>query len=198
MGREIFREAAGVREAGVMKKRAIVLTAFLFFVFLGGCGYTTHAYVAKSGYKTVYIAPFVNKVDTTSEFSEGRKFRTYYPLLENVITNAVVDRYNFDGTLRVSKQEEADIVLKGDLVNYRRETLRSASNDTPEEYRVTIFVNITMSENKTEKVLWVKNNFAGDATYFITGPQAVSESQAVENATKDLARRIVEATVEVW
>lgn len=165
---------------------------------LNGCGYTTHAYVARTGYRTVHIEPFVNKVDTTSEASEGKRFRSYFPLLENNVTNAVVDRYIFDGNLKVTKTEDADLTLKGELVNYRRDSLRTSSGDTPEEYRITIFVNISLIDNKTGKILWEKKDFAGDASYYTTGNFVKSESQSIQDATKDLARRIVDITVEAW
>jgi len=180
-------------------KKLTDLSLFLcLLLFFNGCGYTTHAYLNKTGYKTIYISPFVNKVDTTSEFSEGRRFVAYFPLLENTVTNAIVDRYTFDGNLRITREDEADIVLKGSLVNYRRDSLRDSSSDMPEEYRVTIFVNITLTDNKTKKVLWEKDQFAGDSSYFTTGQFTKSESQAIQDATKDLARRIVETTVEAW
>ncbi len=177
-------------------------TGHLFFLLaclaVTGCGYTTHAFVAQTGYRTVRIEPFVNKVDTTSEYSEGRRFKTYFPLLENTITNAVVDRYIFDGNLKVVKEGEADLTLKGELTNYRRESLRNSTSDTPEEYRITLFVHIVMIDNSTEKVLWEYNDFAGESTYFTTGSFVKSEEQAISDATEDLARRIVETTVEAW
>jgi hypothetical protein len=167
--------------------------------FIAGCGYTTRGYITKQGYRTIYIKPFANNMNTTSEYAEGARFRTYFPLLENTITNGVVDRFNFDGSLRTSQPEDADLVLSGILINYRRDSLRTAEDtDTPEEYRITLFVNIKLVDQKTGKVLWEKNDFAGDATYFVSGSLAKSESQAVQEAVIDLARRIVETTVEVW
>ena len=144
------------------------------------------------------MAPFSNKVDTTSEFSEGRRFKTYYPLLENKITNAAVDKYLMDGNLRIAKEEDADLVLKGELINYRRETLRNSSADIPEEYRITLFVHLVLVDNRTKKNLWERQDFAGEVSYFTTGNFAKSESQALDEACQDLARRIVETTVEAW
>jgi hypothetical protein len=46
--------------------------------------------------------------------------------------------------------------------------------------------------------MWKYDRFIGEATYFVTGAQATSEESAVEEATTDLARRIVERTVENW
>ena len=182
-----------------MKKRDLFFS-FLVVFLVSGCGYTTHAYVKQTGYKKIYIKPFLNKVNTTSEYSEGKRFQTYFPLLENTITHAVVDRFIFDGNLKVVKEEEADLVLKGELVSYRRETIRTVpgNGEIPEQYRITLYVNLTLLDNKTKKVVWEKSSFAGDNTYFVTGTLVVSESQALQDATKDLARRIVDSTVEAW
>jgi len=163
-----------------------------------GCGYTTRAFVSATGYRTIHVRPFANKVDTTSEESVGSRFKTYFPLLENKVTNAVVDRFIYDGELRVVPEDEADIVLSGDLVHYRRESLRDADDDTPQEYRISLFVDITLTDAKTDRVLWHKTNFAGDTSYYTTGSYVKSESQALEDAVADLARRIVETTVEIW
>ena len=181
-----------------MKSLRMFLLVVLFSVFLSGCGYTTHAYVKQTGYRTIYVEPFLNKVDTTSEFSEGRRFQTYFPLLENTITNAVVDKYITDGNLKIANKENADLVLKGELVNYRRETMRDTTSDTPVEYRITLFVNLILTDNKTKKILWEKKEFAGDTSYFTTGQFTKTESVALQDATKDLARRIIEITVEAW
>jgi hypothetical protein len=181
-----------------MKRFLVLLCGLWAIVALAGCGYTTRAFVAKTGYQTVYVTPFVNKVDTTSELSEGRRFRAYYPLLENRLTNAVVERFISDGNLRSTKEPEADVVLRGELVSYSRDTLRSATDETPEEVRLTIFVNIVFEDRKTGKIIFEKRDFAGDTSYYTTGQYVKSESQAVEDAVRDLARRIVESIVEAW
>lgn len=188
-----------------MKRRGLTfflgagaIFCLVFSCLLSGCGYSTRAYISKTGFRYIYIEPFVNKVDITSEFSEGSRFKTYYPLLENVVTNAVVDRFNFDGALKVAKEREADVVLRGELIKYGRESIHEATDDTPEEYRITIFVKISLYDKKNNKVLWERPDFAGDTTYYTTGAYVTSESQAIKAATEDLARRIVELTVEVW
>lgn len=185
-----------------MRSRWRLFTVSGFCVLLcclfAGCGYTTQAYISKSGYRYIYVEPFVNKVDTTTEFSEGSRFKTYFPLLENVVTNAVVDRFNFIGSLKVANEEKADLVLRGALVKYGRQSVKDATDDTPEEFQVTIYVDIVLYDRKNNEILWEKNNFLGYATYYTTGAYVTSESQAIQNATKDLARRIVDMTVEAW
>ena len=51
---------------------------------------------------------------------------------------------------------------------------------------------------KEKKLVWQEDRFTGDTTYFTTGSQAKTENAAIVDALSDLARRIVERTVEQW
>jgi hypothetical protein len=55
-----------------------------------------------------------------------------------------------------------------------------------------------MIDNTTGEVYWEEPSFAGEATYFLTGAQAKSETAALDEALTDLARRVVERTVQNW
>lgn len=169
----------------------------IFSVMLSsGCGYTTRS--AITTYRTIYVEPFKNKISYTSEFSEQRNVRDYFPLLEVKITTATVDRYLFDGNLKVVQEENADVVLKGELVDYVREVLRYDDNNNPLEYRVNLVVNLSLWDIEENKLLWQETHFVGDTSYFVSGSLAKSESAAVNDAVIDLARRIVERTVDQW
>ena len=172
---------------------------YLLFTILIGCGYTTRSFV-NPRIKTIYIQPFVNKIDITSELSENRKYKTYFPLLEVKITKSIIDRFIFDGNLRIGRPETADVILKGELINYAKDPLRykDTDNTTVDEYRLSLAVNISLIDREEDKVLWEENNFIGDATYFTSGSSAKSEGTALSDAVVDLARRIVERTIEEW
>jgi hypothetical protein len=184
-----------------MKKNRYTQIIFLFSVlcFLSsaivGCGYTTRSLIRKR-YQTIYVSPFVNKIDITTETSVARRYKIYHPLLENDITRQVIDQFILDGNLRLAKEEEADLVLKGALVDYRRDALRYTGNDDKEveEYRISLAVNIKLYDTSGQTFLWETNNFVGDTTYFTTG----SESSAISAAVDDLARRIVDHVVDIW
>ncbi len=177
--------------------------ALLFFIFTllsfvaSGCGYTTRSLISNK-YHTIFIAPFVNKIDVTQESAVASKYRVYRPLLESDITNAVVNKYIFDGNLRPVEENAADLVLKGELLEFRRDVVRYTENDDIEEYRLNLVVNISLWDRKEDKLVWQEQGFTGDTTYFTMGSQAKSEDAAVSDAMKDLARRIVERTVEQW
>ena len=171
---------------------------------LTGCGYTTRS-MLYGKYKTIYIAPFLNKVDITQEGYSANKYRIYRPMLETDITKKTINRYLFDGNLKPIKEGLADLVLKGELIEYRKDPL-SYTEDTENitEYRINIYVNLSLWDQKENKLLWEENNFNGNFSFFTTyAPTNISqgntsEDNAVTKAVEDLARRIVERTVEQW
>lgn len=172
----------------------VVLFAACFLI--SGCGYTTRS-LLPSEFKKIYIENFVNKINVTAESSDARMYRGYRPGMEIDVTKAVRDKYLFDGNLKVSDSADADLILKGELIDFRNEALRYDRNDNIEEYRVRIVVNIEMC-TRDGKTRWVEKNFAGEQLYRTSGALAKSETSAITEAEADLARRIVERTIEEW
>ena len=176
---------------------------YLLTTVLTGCGYTTRS-MLYGNYNTIYVAPFLNKVDITQESFSANKYRIYRPMLETDITKKVISRYLFDGNLKLAKESAADLVLKGELIEYRKDPLSyTANTENVTEYRINIYVNLSLWDVKENKLLWQENNFNGNYSYF-TADNAnatsilVPEATAVNNAIEDLSRRIVERTVEQW
>lgn len=175
-----------------MKKIFPTLT-LLIPLILCSCGYSTHSSLP-SRFRTIHVEAFANKID----FADERSRNPYLPLLEVKARDAVVSRFQFDGALRIAKPETADLILKGELINYDRTALRYTDSRDVQEYRVQIQVNLTMWDTANNQVMWEEKGFTGEADYFVTGPGATSESEAVVLATTDLARRIVERAIEDW
>jgi TolB-like protein len=178
-----------IRYAGFAAMLGAALTA--------GCGYTTRS-LLPAKYKTVYVENVVNRINVTAEQSNLRMYRGYRPGMEISLTKAIIDRYLFDGNLRTAPENKADLILSADLIDYKRDALRYDANDNVEEYRIKLIVNMKLTDGKTGEVLWAENGFAGETTYNAMGSLAVSDSAAVGVAMNDLARRIVERTIEAW
>lgn len=160
-----------------------------------GCGYTTRS-ALPARLKTVYIEPFKNSMDYTTATGDRS---VYIPLLEVKVRDAIVDRFLFDGNLRVTAApEEADLVLTGEVVDYQRNPLRYTDDDDVQEYRIQIVTKLSLAETGSDAPMWAYNRFIGQATYFTAGAQATSEESAMQEAMVDLARRIVERTIEDW
>lgn len=168
----------------------------LFAVLLSGCGYTTKSLLPED-VKSVHVPPTVNAIDLTEEVSDKRPFRVYRPGLEVDITNAVIDRFIFDGNLRVSPADRADAQLDMKLMDYRRDALRFSPDDDMQEYRLTVSVDVRLFRKKDNSTLWAARVY-GDSSFFLAGPRAVSEDEATREAVEDLARRVVDRTIELW
>ncbi|MFH1640912.1 MAG: LPS assembly lipoprotein LptE [Candidatus Omnitrophota bacterium] len=164
---------------------------------LAGCGYTTRSMIADR-FHTIYVEQFVNKIDITKETDTAYRHKINRPALETDITKSVINAYLFDGNLMPVRKESADLALKGKLVEFRRDALRYTDDDEVQEYRLNLVVDISLWDKREGKLVWEENNFTGDTTYFTMGPSAKAEDIAINDAIKDLSRRIIERTVEQW
>ncbi len=175
-------------------KQILRLVAVVAAASVLGCGYTAKS-ALPSHLKTVHVESFKNSIDFTSIGGDY----VYVPLLEVKAHEAVVNRFLFDGNLRLEAEPDtADLVLKAELIDYRRFVLRRDDSDDAEEYRIQIAVSISVYDRHGEQMLWESGRFVGEADYFTQGPQVSSEDDAVDKAVKDLAKRIVEKTIENW
>ncbi len=164
--------------------------------FIHGCGYTTKAQILDR-VQTVHISPVKNTIDLSGEISDNANFRVYRPGLEVDLTNAIINRFIFDGNLKIANPETADAVVETKLVDYRRDPLRYTDGDDVQEYRLNISLDVVVYTNPGRKVLW-HEGITGDTSYILSGPRSKSEDEAAALAVEDTARRVVEKTMESW
>ena len=167
--------------------------SILLVLTMAGCGYTTGS-LLPAKYKKIAVQPFQNKVSYVDENVRG----VYVPLLETNVRTAIIDKFLFDGNLHIADADKADLVLSGDLLGFEQDDLREDVNQNVQEYRVRVIVSLTLTDTATGKIVWKEPSFAGEATYFLTGGQASTQSAAVSAALTDLATRVVERTIENW
>ena len=185
------------RAAGGFPAVACWVLSAMCGLLADGCGYTARPALAPH-LKTIYIKPFVNKIDVTELITGNERFPIYRHQMEVDLTNAVINRYQFTGLLRPTTAERANARLEGELVAFRRDPLRYDPSQRVEEWRLNLVVNLRFIDQTTQTLLWEEENFTGDTTYFALGANAESESSALNRAITDLAKRIVERTVENW
>ena len=174
-----------------MKKWLCGLMGML--IAMSGCGYTTGS-ILPSNYRTLHVKPFNNKVEFVNENVRG----LYVPQLETKVRTSIIERFQLDGHLRLENSDKSDLTLQGDLIGFERDDLRIDQNQNVQEYRLRIIVSLSMIDNATGETFWSEPSFAGESTYFLTGPQAKSESEALNDALTDISRRAVERTIENW
>lgn len=178
------------------KSNFFVLAIGLIVTQISGCGYTTKTQLPEN-IQRVYVAPVANGIDLATEITDKTPLKIYRPGMEVDLTNAIINRFIFDGTLKVTPVEKSDAVLEAKLLDYRRDALRYSDGDDVQEYRVSIVLDAVLKERVSQKVLW-QEKITGDTTFFLAGARVASEDEAASRAVEDAARRVVERTIEYW
>ena len=176
-----------------MRKRlgGVLLSMMLL---VSGCGYTTGS-LLPSNYRVVFVAPIENAIDYLNQ--DQRKL--YIPGLETRVRSVLIDRFLFDGHLRVGEKDDADLVMEAKLLSFECEDVRLTTAEDVKEYRLRVTVSLKLIDTADNNaIVWEEPSFAGEATYYTTGPLARSESAAIDDALKDLARRVIARTIEAW
>jgi len=173
-----------------MTRKLLVRATFMapvvaFLILLSSCGY-----------RIAYHLP----PDISSIAVPILKNETYQPGIEVPITNQIITEFLRDGSLKVRKKGDSDLLLSGKIIAYKRNVVAFDPEDTDEpiEYRLYLRLGFTLKDLRTNKVLWKISNLTGKTTYFVTGNYSKTESEALRDATEDLAKKVVEKVVEFW
>lgn len=162
-----------------MKKSRVLLTGLLAFL-VSSCGY--HLGGIKPGYmknmNTFCVEMFENN--------------TVQPNVGMLMTTAMANELQSDGTYRMAPRSEADFILKGKVTHITRESLRTNTDDTyvSSEIGLTVHVEYEIVERKSGKVLR-ENESSATGSYFNQGVNTVSAMDtALSYATRLVAENI--------
>jgi hypothetical protein len=133
--------------------------------------------------RTVEVHPFANQ--------------TLEPFLTDALTSQVIKEFQRDGTVRVARPGEGDIVVSGTISDYRRVELTSSKADllTVSDYRVTLTAEVTARERGSDKVIFSKP-ISGFTLVRVGDDLVGAERQALPLLAEDLARNIVSLLAE--
>jgi hypothetical protein len=183
------------RPSSFVLRRAITA---LLLLWLAGCGYSATR-LLPAEYQVIYIEPFQNAIPITTEMSERTGFIANIPGLEEEVNQGLINRFLFDGNLRVtSDPERADLILSGRMYDFYRQALRQADNDVVEEYRLNLTATIALRDTRKDELILEEPSLIADTTYTVVGVGAKSESAAVDELVIDFSRRVVEWVIEYW
>lgn len=174
--------------------RPFPIAGFLILLgTLGGCGY--HLGEIKPtpmrGVNTIAVRTFKNE--------------TLIPRLESQTADAVVKRFQQDGTYRMESADRADAVLEGDIVSVDRQPMRvfSASVLQTSEFNLVVKVKYRVLDRVTGAVLQ-EGNVTGETPFFVNSDSQVnSDLVTTQNmnypiAAQRMAENLVSRVAEGW
>ena len=124
--------------------------------------------------------------------------RTFKYGAELVLTDAVIDEFVADGTLDVAGEDVADSKLRVEIVNYKKEALSYDVQEIVNEYNLAIVVSATFTDLINNQVLWQEPSMYESVPYYAIGPNAETEDEAFDRLAEELARKIVNRTLQGW
>jgi hypothetical protein len=160
--------------------------ALAFTIILTGCAGYKIGPTLGANYRSVAVLMFRNK--------------TYQAQIERQITSAIIRQFQADGTLRVESAAAADLILTGEITDYRRHELRSQPNDSnaPREYEIDIDARIEARDRVTGKLVLGPKVVNGKAATFIGNDLQTAEEQVLPLVAQNLAQHVVTLLAEKW
>ena len=178
------RASAGSRNRVASALLAVQLSLTCLLAF--GCAGYHVGPVTKQSFKSIAVPVFRNT--------------TLRPQLEAQISNAIIQRLQQDGSLRIESEPRADVVLKGSITKYNRQALRSLRTDTgvPREFEITITVRVEATDRRTGETVLKSTEVEGKSDVFIGEDQQSAEEQALPLIADDIGKRVAGLLVESW
>ena len=121
------------------------------------------------------------------------------PQIETTITSETIREFQRDGQLKVKDADEADILLKGVITQYKLEPVHS-SRDNPKstlEYKAFVTVHINAVERKNGKKVVIQS-VTGTKTFEVMGDLATARRNILPEVSRELGRKIVDAVISAW
>lgn len=125
--------------------------------------------------------------------------------IEVQLASIVIKQLQQDGTYKVARDNEADAILHGTLVEIRRRPARSVRGNVLQtrEYTLELRVKYSLVDRVTGKEIDGRT-VSGTTSFFVSGSNTVAadvtqdERQALPIAAEDLAIRLVSQLSEGW
>jgi len=154
---------------------------------LSGCGYGFSSSVLPGHIKTVAVPLMENRSNRGG--------------LDAALADSLVEAFIRNHTLTVVPEKNADSVLEGTILEYRREPFTVAANEQVQEYKVEIVVAAQFVDLRKNKVLWEEERMSQWATYNfveVGGRPAETENEGIGRALAKLTADLLNRTVEGW
>ena len=164
-----------------------LLVALVALFGLSACGYKL-GYVKPQAFanvKAIYVPTFKNE--------------TLEPRSSVLVTNAVIQQFQRDGTYRIASANRSDAILEASILELRRRQTRSARFNTlrTSELEFTLIVGYKLRDRRSGEII-DEGKVQGEVASFLEPNFQLSERQALPLAAERLAENLVSRLSEGW
>jgi len=151
-----------------------------------GCGPYSFSGSTNTHLKTIAVPVFE---DRTAEFGVKERLR-----------DAIIGEFTRDNTLKIADRRVADSVLLGTLLNVQESAGVYNQQESVQEVRVTLTVQLKYEDLKKRKTVWETPNSEPLSQFGSYSPQSGSTSRqaAIDEAIRKIANEVRNKTVSDW
>ena len=122
------------------------------------------------------------------------------PDLQMTVTNAIIRKFNSDGTLEVNQNTNADSELDITIISVAKTPVRSSQTDilVTAQYQLTIQATATYVNRKLGRKIFENTGVTGSTYFFTQADIQEGIRQALPLAAQDLANNTVKLITEGW
>jgi outer membrane lipopolysaccharide assembly protein LptE/RlpB len=122
------------------------------------------------------------------------------PDIQMVATNAIIRRFESDGTLSVNQDANSDSELDVTITDVLRQPVRSSTTDVllTAEYQLTINAKATFVNRRLGRKIFENVSVTGSTDFYSQADLNEGERQALPLACIDLANSTVSLVTEGW
>lgn len=157
----------------ILRTKTISVAVLLLLLGFTACGVYTFNPRGKSSLTTIAVEPFEN---LTGQYG-----------LEDLMTEAVIDAFIADGTIKVVSADVAQAILLGTLTRYERLVQEFNELDQVAQYKVQVGVDITLSDPESRDEIWTIQ-LTLDGIY-------EADTETEEDGQKEIGIQLVEAVL---
>lgn len=140
---------------------------------LTACGVYTLNPRGKSTISMISIEPFANQ---TSQYG-----------LEDLMTEAVIDAFIAEGSMKVVSSDVAEAILEANLIRYERLVQEYDEQDQVTQYKVQVGIEVTLKDAVDQSEIW-SIQLTLDGIYD-------AETETEEDGQRDIGEQLVEAVL---
>jgi hypothetical protein len=133
---------------------------------------------------------------------------TLIPRIEVLVTDTVIKQFQQDGTFKIASNENADVILKGEISRITRSPARSVAANVlaTSEFNLVMRLRYKLV-GRDGKLIGTPGEVSGSTSFFVENTSSISttngdvttdERQALPLATEQLATRLVSQLSEGW
>lgn len=147
---------------------------------LAGCGVYSFSPSGKPPFESVNVPQFENN---TIEYQ-----------LSDKLTDAVVDAFIKDNTVKIQEPSLAEAILFGTVAAYRRDPYTYNQEDIVSEYAVKVTLHVKVMKANSEEIIWEEDFFAQG----IYKADEETEEDGQDRAIAILTADIMDRTTKTW